>query len=125
MGIVPCHNDPMPGNFLVRADPQELIERYCGQIAARSARPRHGRVGGADMKLGSWTVQQRRLSDRDPGYQKYGMWNMAGSAWCSIIPNGRTGGAGSERRVHSRSAVPPKPAVRALLHPRSRLPSLF
>lgn len=28
----------------------------------------------ADMKLGSWAVQQRRPSDRGSGYQKYGMW---------------------------------------------------
>lgn len=111
MDIVPCHNDPMPGNFLVRMeddrildmklvdyefssnnerayeigvflgemfiDPsttQELIERYYGQMR----RDLLGRVmvarAVADMKWGSWAVQQRQLSDWDFDYQKYGMW---------------------------------------------------
>lgn len=114
LDIVPCHNDPMPGNFLVPegqgqvtdmklvdyefasnnerayeigvflgemfidpASSQELIERYYGVMR----RDLLGRVtvarAVADMKWGSWAVQQRQLSSWDFDYQKYGIWKYA------------------------------------------------
>lgn len=111
LDLVPCHNDPMPGNFMVQMDGDaitdmklidyefssnnerayeigvflaevfvdeanslELIERYYGElrpdIVARVTVAR----AVADMKWGSWAVQQRQLSDWDFDYQKYGIW---------------------------------------------------
>lgn len=111
LDLVPCHNDPMPGNFMVKMDDDaitdmklidyefasnnerayeigvflaevfvdeanslELIERYYGElrpdIVARVTVAR----AVADMKWGSWAVQQRQLSDWDFDYQKYGIW---------------------------------------------------
>jgi thiamine kinase-like enzyme len=60
--------------FIDPSTTQELIERYYGQMR----RDLLGRVmvarAVADMKWGSWAVQQRQLSDWDFDYQKYGMW---------------------------------------------------
>ena len=114
LDLVPCHNDPMPGNFMVRLDSDEvtdmklidfefasnnerayeigvflgevfldeatslrLIERYYGTIRPDIvARVAAGRAV-ADMKWGSWAVQQRQLSEWDFDYQKYGIWKYA------------------------------------------------
>ncbi|MFD6319255.1 choline/ethanolamine kinase--aminoglycoside phosphotransferase [Methylorubrum populi] len=115
LDLVPCHNDPMPGNFMVRMTSNdkiddmkmidfefasnnerayeigaflaeffveeptslELIEEYYGtarkEIVARVFAAR----AVADMKWGSWAVQQRRLSSWDFDYQKYGIWKYA------------------------------------------------
>jgi len=115
LDLVPCHNDPMPGNFMVALsdtgqirDMQmidfefasnnerayeigvflgevftdeettlEMIERYYGNtrrdVVARVWVAR----AVADMKWGSWAVQQRQLSDWDFDYQKYGIWKYA------------------------------------------------
>jgi len=111
LDIVPCHNDPMPGNFLVNLsddtlvdmkmvdyefssnnerayeigvflgemfiDPETsytLIERYYGEMRPELyARVMVARAV-ADMKWGSWAVQQRQLSTWDFDYQKYGIW---------------------------------------------------
>jgi len=115
LDLVPCHNDPMPGNFMVKlsADDQildmkmvdfefssnnerayeigvflgevfadeddtlEMIERYYGNtrqdVVARVWVAR----AVADMKWGSWAVQQRQLSTWDFDYQKYGIWKYA------------------------------------------------
>ena len=124
LDLVPCHNDPMPGNFMVRleqdrisdmklidyefasnnerayelgvflgemfidpATTYELIERYYGAM-----RPElFGRVmvarGVADMKWGSWAVQQRQLSSWDFDYQKYGIWKYARARMVFDDPN--------------------------------------
>lgn len=115
LDLAPCHNDPMPGNFMVNLDAQDqiqqmqlidfeyasnnerayeigvflgelfvdevtsmqLIEQYYGQ--ARNdllARVNLARAV-ADMKWGSWALQQRQLSDWDFDYQKYGIWKYA------------------------------------------------
>lgn len=114
LDLVPCHNDPMPGNFMVRleddritdmklidyefasnnerayelgvflgemfVDPDTtnaLIERYYGEFRPDlHARVMVGRAV-ADMKWGSWAVQQRQLSTWDFDYQKYGIWKYA------------------------------------------------
>ncbi len=111
LDLVPCHNDPMPGNFMVTmADGAitdmkmidfeyasnnerayelgmflgemfidertslEMIERYFGAVRPDIvARVTVGRAL-ADMKWGSWAVQQRQLQDWDFDYQKYGIW---------------------------------------------------
>lgn len=111
LDLVPCHNDPMPGNFMVQMtadkitdmklidyefssnnersyeigvflaevfvdefDTMELIERYYGEIRqSLVARVTVARAV-ADMKWGSWAVQQRQLSDWDFDFQKYGVW---------------------------------------------------
>jgi thiamine kinase-like enzyme len=111
LDLVPCHNDPMPGNFMVRmrgdriddmklidyeyasnnerayeigvflaevfVDERtslEMIERYYGVLRpATTARVTVARAV-ADMKWGSWAVQQRQLSTWDFDYQKYGIW---------------------------------------------------
>jgi len=115
LDIVPCHNDPMPGNFMVKLsdagqildmkmvdfefssnnerayeigvflgevfadedDTLEMIERYYGntrrEVVARVWVAR----AVADIKWGSWAVQQRQLSDWDFDYQKYGIWKYA------------------------------------------------
>lgn len=114
LDLVPCHNDPMPGNFMVAMNGDEikdmklidyeyasnnerayelgvfmaevfvdeptsleLIERYFGEVRAeRVARVTVARAI-ADMKWGSWAVQQRQLQDWDFDYQKYGIWKYA------------------------------------------------
>ncbi|MBD1558165.1 phosphotransferase [Vibrio sp. S9_S30] len=115
LDIVPCHNDPMPGNFMVDMSDDdhirdmklidfefasnndrayelgvflgevfvdepttlEMIERYYGEcrddLFARVTVMR----AVADIKWGSWAVQQRQLSDWDFDYQKYGIWKYA------------------------------------------------
>ena len=115
LDLAPCHNDPMPGNFMVDMDGGDrirdmklidfefasnnerayeigvfvgevfvdeattnaLIEQYYGEV-------RHDLVARvwvaravADMKWGSWAVQQRQLSMWDFDYQKYGIWKYA------------------------------------------------
>ena len=114
LDLVPCHNDAMPGNFMVMMNGNEItdmklidfeyasnnerayeigiflgevfcdeptslemIEHYYGevrpQIVARISVAR----AVADMKWGSWAVQQRKLQDWDFDYQKYGIWKYA------------------------------------------------
>lgn len=111
LDLVPCHNDPMPGNFMVRMDDEaisdmklidyeyasnnerayelgvflgevfvdektslEMIERYYGEVRSETVARVTVARAVADMKWGSWAVQQRKLSDWDFDYQKYGIW---------------------------------------------------
>jgi len=111
LDLVPCHNDPMPGNFMVQmendsisdmklidyefasnnerayeigvflaevfvdeANSLELIERYYGELSPSIISRVTVARAVADMKWGSWAVQQRQLSDWDFDYQKYGIW---------------------------------------------------
>lgn len=111
LDLVPCHNDPMPGNFMVRmegdllqdmklidyeyasnnerayeigvflaevfTDEQtslEMIERYYGEVRPEIVARVTVARAVADMKWGSWAVQQRQLSEWDFDYQKYGIW---------------------------------------------------
>ncbi|MFK7867616.1 MAG: phosphotransferase [Roseobacter sp.] len=114
LDLVPCHNDPMPGNFMVALKDDvvtdmkmidfeyasnnerayelgmflgemfidettslEMVELYYGHVSADIvARVSVGRAL-ADMKWGSWAVQQRRLQSWDFDYQKYGIWKYA------------------------------------------------
>lgn len=114
LDLVPCHNDPMPGNFMVRMKDDkiedmklidyeyasnnerayeigvflaevfvdektslEMIEHYYGEVRAEvTARVTVARAI-ADMKWGSWAVQQRQLQEWDFDYQKYGIWKYA------------------------------------------------
>jgi thiamine kinase-like enzyme len=114
LDLVPCHSDPMPGNFMVRlerdciADMQlidfefaannerayeiavflaevfvdeqtslELLERYYGNVNPKIVARIWVARAIADIKWGSWAVQQRKLSDWDFDYQKYGIWKYA------------------------------------------------
>lgn len=115
LDIVPCHNDPMPGNFMVQmsdgqaitdmklidyefssnnerayeigvflgevfvdeANSLELIERYYGELRPDLVARVYVARAVADMKWGSWAVQQRQLSEWDFDYQKYGIWKFA------------------------------------------------
>ncbi len=115
LDIVPCHNDPMPGNFMVRLDADdritdmklidfefasnnerayeigvfvgevfvdeettlELIEQYYGSVRRDLVARVWVARAVADMKWGSWAVQQRQMSDWDFDYQKYGIWKYA------------------------------------------------
>lgn len=115
LDIVPCHNDPMPGNFMVKlsgddrildmklidfefssnnerayeigvflaevfVDEQtmlEMIERYYGEARPELVARVWVARAVADMKWGSWAVQQRQMSDWDFDYQKYGIWKYA------------------------------------------------
>lgn len=114
LDLVPCHNDPMPGNFMVQLDDDQitdmklidyefasnnerayeigvflgevfldeatslaLIERYYGEVRAEVVARVSVARAVADMKWGSWAVQQRQLSDWDFDYQKYGIWKYA------------------------------------------------
>ncbi len=114
LDLVPCHNDPMPGNFMVQLDADKisdmklidyefasnnerayelgvflgevfldeatslaLIERYYGEVRAEVVARVTVARAVADMKWGSWAVQQRQLSDWDFDYQKYGIWKYA------------------------------------------------
>ena len=112
LDIVPCHNDPMPGNFMVKTDENqqlldmkvidfefasnnerayelgvflgevfiddersyELIEDYFGTVRDELIARVFVARAVADMKWGSWAVQQRQLSDWEFDYQKYGIW---------------------------------------------------
>jgi len=73
----------------------ELIEEYFGTLREDLvARVFIGRAI-ADMKWGSWAVQQRQLSDWDFDYQKYGIWKYGRarklfkdprwSTWLSLV----------------------------------------
>lgn len=115
LDLVPCHNDPMPGNFMVKMDAGdkisdmklidfefasnnerayeigvfvgevfvdeettlELIEQYYGQVRQDVVARVWVARAVADMKWGSWAVQQRQMSDWDFDYQKYGIWKYA------------------------------------------------
>lgn len=114
LDLVPCHNDPMPGNFMVQLDDDKisdmklidyefasnnerayelgvflgevfldeatslaLIERYYGEVRAEVVARVTVARAVADMKWGSWAVQQRQLSEWDFDYQKYGIWKYA------------------------------------------------
>jgi len=114
LDLVPCHNDPMPGNFLVAMDngaitdmkmidyeyasnnerayelgvflaevfvdektSLEMIERYFGEVRPEMVARVTVARAIADMKWGSWAVQQRQLQAWDFDYQKYGMWKYA------------------------------------------------
>lgn len=111
LDLVPCHNDPMPGNFMIRMDGDrvrdmklidfefasnnerayeigvflaevftdpatslEMIERYYGHVRPDTVARVTVARAVADMKWGSWAVQQRQLSQWDFDYQKYGLW---------------------------------------------------
>ncbi len=114
LDLVPCHSDPMPGNFMVKLENDkitdmqlidfefasnnerayeiavflaevfvdektslELIERYYGEVRPEIVARIWVARAVADMKWGSWAVQQRQLSDWDFDYQKYGIWKYA------------------------------------------------
>lgn len=114
LDLVPCHNDPMPGNFMVAMDGDaitdmklidyeyasnnerayeigvflqevfvdeatslEIIERYYGEVRADVVARVTVARAVADMKWGSWAIQQRKLQDWDFDYQKYGLWKYA------------------------------------------------
>ena len=114
LDLVPCHNDPMPGNFMVQMKNEnindmklidyefasnnerayeigvflgevfvdektslEMIERYYGEVRPEIVARVTVARAVADMKWGSWAVQQRKLSDWDFDYQKYGIWKYA------------------------------------------------
>jgi len=115
LDLVPCHNDPMPGNFMVQLsengdildmklidfefasnnerayeigvflgevfadedDTLAMIERYYGHTRPDVVARVWAARAVADMKWGSWAVQQRQLSDWDFDYQKYGIWKYA------------------------------------------------
>ena len=60
--------------FVSEFDSLELIERYYSELhQGLVARVTVARAV-ADMKWGSWAVQQRQLSDWDFDFQKYGVW---------------------------------------------------
>lgn len=114
LDLVPCHSDPMPGNFMVKLKDEkivdmqlidfefaannerayeiavflaevfvdentslELIERYYGNVTSDIVARIWVARAVADIKWGSWAVQQRKLSDWDFDYQKYGIWKYA------------------------------------------------
>ncbi|WP_246756782.1 choline kinase family protein [Bradyrhizobium diazoefficiens] len=115
LDLVPCHNDPMPGNFMVKMSDQnqivdmkiidfefasnnerayeigvflgevfvdeettlELIEQYYGTVRQELVARVWVARAVADMKWGSWAVQQRQMSNWDFDYQKYGIWKYA------------------------------------------------
>lgn len=115
LDLVPCHNDPMPGNFMVSMDANdqitdmkmidfefasnnerayeigvflgevfvdevttlEMIERYYGELRPELVARVWVARAVADIKWGSWAVQQRQLSAWDFDYQKYGIWKYA------------------------------------------------
>ncbi|MGE0282006.1 MAG: phosphotransferase [Rhizobiaceae bacterium] len=115
LDLAPCHNDPMPGNFMVEisADDQitdmklidfefasnnerayeigvflgevfvdeettlEMIEQYYGTVRQDLIARVWVARAVADMKWGSWAVQQRQMSNWDFDYQKYGIWKYA------------------------------------------------
>lgn len=114
LDLVPCHNDPMPGNYMVMTSADsisdmklidyeyasnnersyeigvfltevfvdekaslEMIERYYGEVRTDTVARVTVARAVADMKWGSWAVQQRKLQDWDFDYQKYGIWKYA------------------------------------------------
>jgi thiamine kinase-like enzyme len=115
LDLAPCHNDPMPGNFMVRMaadggiqdmklidfefasnnerayelgvfvgevfvdeeDMLPLVEQFYGTARPDLVARVWVQRAVADMKWGSWAVQQRQLSDWDFDYQKYGIWKYA------------------------------------------------
>ncbi|WP_158969797.1 phosphotransferase [Chachezhania sediminis] len=115
LDLAPCHNDPMPGNFMVQlsdddrlldmklidfefasnnerayeigvflgeifadeAATLEMIEQYYGALREDLVARVWVARAVADMKWGSWGVQQRQLSEWDFDYQKYGIWKYA------------------------------------------------
>ncbi|MDF0584924.1 choline kinase family protein [Bradyrhizobium yuanmingense] len=115
LDLVPCHNDPMPGNFMVKMSESnqivdmkiidfefasnnerayeigvflgevfvdeettlELIEQYYGTVRQELVARVWVARAVADMKWGSWAVQQRQMSSWDFDYQKYGIWKYA------------------------------------------------
>lgn len=115
LDLVACHNDPMPGNFMVKMSDDDqiqsmklidfeyasnnerayeigvflsevfvdeentlaLIESYYGQVREEVVARVYLARAIADMKWGSWAVQQRQLSKWDFDYQKYGIWKYA------------------------------------------------
>ncbi|MDO6587424.1 choline/ethanolamine kinase family protein [Salipiger sp. 1_MG-2023] len=70
--------------FLEEDETDALIETYFGQVTAQmQARVALCRIL-ADLKWGSWAVVNRRLSDWDFDFQKYGLWKyMRGRALIS------------------------------------------
>lgn len=115
LDLAPCHNDPMPGNFMVRMSEDDritdmklidfefssnnerayelgvfvgevfvdeedmlpLVEQYYGSARDDLIARVWVQRAVADMKWGSWAVQQRQLSEWDFDYQKYGIWKYA------------------------------------------------
>lgn len=115
LDLAPCHNDPMPGNFMVQMSDDDkiedmklidfefssnnerayeigvfvgevfvdeedmlpLIEQFYGTMRDDLVARVWVQRAVADMKWGSWAVQQRQLSDWDFDYQKYGIWKYA------------------------------------------------
>ena len=115
LDLAPCHNDPMPGNFMVKLDSGDgiqdmklidfefasnnerayelgvfvgevfvdeedmmpLIEQFYGTARPDLVARVWVQRAVADMKWGSWAVQQRQLSGWDFDYQKYGIWKYA------------------------------------------------
>lgn len=115
LDLAPCHNDGMPGNFMVALNEQdqimdmklidfefasnnerayeigsflgemfvdevttlEMIERYYGELRPELVARVWVARAVADIKWGSWAVQQRQLSSWDFDYQKYGIWKYA------------------------------------------------
>lgn len=115
LDLAPCHNDPMPGNFMVKMSDDDriedmqmidfefasnnerayelgvfvgevfvdedvmlpLIEQFYGSVRDDLVARVWVQRAVADMKWGSWAVQQRQLSDWDFDYQKYGIWKYA------------------------------------------------
>lgn len=55
----------------------EMIERYYGQVTPGLVARVWVARAVADMKWGSWAVQQRQMSGWDFDYQKYGIWKYA------------------------------------------------
>lgn len=107
LDIVPCFNDPMPGNFLVKPGaamrlvdyefasnnerayelgvfvaemffPEdktlELIDAYYGKATPSIVARVNIARALADIKWASWAVVNRKLSNWDFDYQKYGVW---------------------------------------------------
>ncbi|WP_272003575.1 hypothetical protein [Roseovarius sp. ZX-A-9] len=52
----------------------EMIERYYSHVRPDPVARVTVARAVADMKWGSWAVQQRKLSQWDFDYQKYGLW---------------------------------------------------
>jgi thiamine kinase-like enzyme len=107
LDIVPCFNDPMPGNFLIKPGapmrlvdyefasnnerayelgvfvgemffPEdrtlELIEAYYGDAKPSVVARVFVMRALADIKWASWAIVNRKLSEWDFDYQKYGVW---------------------------------------------------
>jgi thiamine kinase-like enzyme len=105
--IVPCFNDPMPGNFLVKpgapmrlvdyefasnnerayelgvfvgemffseAKTLELVEAYYGAATPPIVARVNIARALADIQWATWAIVNRKLSNWDFDYQKYGVW---------------------------------------------------